>query len=133
MGLFNFGKKNNTQENSQPRNPSTMIFFRVLAVGYVLWILKDLIKAYIEGGPDAPSLILIIITSVVFVGAGAWILIASFRDYKRMKAEFDAYNEQVAEQYRLEEEAKARAQEDYEEATEDYEEVIEEEPEETEE
>lgn len=133
MGLFNFGKKIDTQENSQPRNPSTMIFFRLLAVGYVLWIVKDLIKAYIEGGPDAPSLVVIIVSTIVFVAASVWIVVFSIRQYKGMKAEFDAYNEQVAEQYRLEEEAKARAQEDYEEATEDYEEVIEEELEETEE
>lgn len=133
MGLFNFGKKNTQEENRQPGNPTTMIFFRLLAVGYVLWIWKDLIKAYIEGGADAPSLTMVIVTGVIFVGTGAWILITSFRQYKRMKAEYDAYNDDVAEQYRLEEEAKARAEEEYEEVAEDYEEYAEEEYEETEE
>ena len=121
MGLFNFGKNKDKQENTPPRNPSTMIFFRLLAVGYVLWIWKDLVKALIEGGPEAPSLTMVIISGVVFIGAGVWIVITSLRDYKRMKAEFDAYNDQVAEEYRLEEEAKARAEEDYEEVEEDYE------------
>ena len=47
MGLFNFGKKNQeVQEDSAPQNPgnpSTMVMFRALAIGYVLWILKDLV------------------------------------------------------------------------------------------
>ena len=134
MGLFNFGKKKETQEeNRQPGNPMTMILFRVLAVGYVAWMYKDIVKAYIEGAADAPSLTMVIVVGLVFFVGCAWIIWESVKQYKRMKVEQDAYNERVAEEYRLEEEAKARAQEDYEEVEEDYEEETEEESEETEE
>ena len=132
MGLFNFGKKN-SQENQAPSNPTTMLLFRVIGVGYVLWLWKDLVKLYLAGGADAPSLKMVIITGVFFWGIGIWLLIVSFRFYKKMKAEYDAYNDRVAEEYRLEEEAKEKANEDYEEVEEDYEEYFEEETEEVEE
>ena len=130
MGLFNFGKKNDAQENPQPSNPKTALMFRLFGVGYVLWMWKDLVKLYIEGGPDAPSLNMVVISGVAFWGIGIWLIIMSFRFYKKMKAEYDAYNDRVAEEYRLEEEAKARANEDYEaydeEEYEEYEEETEE-------
>ena len=132
MGLFNFGKKKETQEeNRQPGNPTTMMFFRLLAIGYALWMYKDFVKAYLEGAEGAPSLTAVIIAGAVFAALCGWILWESIRQYKRMKIELDEYNERVAEEYRLEEEAKAKAEEEYEEVVdEEPEEEFEEEPEE---
>lgn len=131
MGLFNFGKKKETQEeNRQPGNPTTMILFRLLAVGYVLWMYKDIVKAYIEGAADAPSLTMVIVVGLVFGLGCVWILWESVKQYKRMKIAQQEYNERVAEEYRLEEEAAARAKavaEEYEEEYEEYEEYDEEE------
>ena len=133
MGLFNFKKKEQEEAVEetprQPGNPGAMVTVRVLAAGYLLWMLKDLIKMYIEGGPEAPSLMLIIIAGVLFVGGAALILWMSYKQYKRMKAEQYAYNEAMAEQVRLEEEAAAAAKA-AEEAEEEYEEAEDEETEE---
>lgn len=132
MGLFNFKKKEQEEVAEetprQPGNPGAMVTVRVLAAGYLLWMLKDLIKMYIEGGPEAPSLMLIIIAGVLFVGGAVLILWMSYKQYKRMKAEQYAYNEAMAEQVRLEEEAAAAAKA-AEEAEEEYEEAEDEETE----
>ena len=98
MALFNFGKKKQDEVDDQmpqnPGNPSTMIMFRVLAIGYVLWILKDLVQAYIAGGEEAPSLPLL---------------------WKQMKEAQKIYNEEIArmaaEEERLEAEKKALEEE----------------------
>lgn len=119
MGLFNFGKKKQEeveeQVPQQPGNPTTMIMFRIIAIGYVLWILKDLVKAYMEGGPEAPSLALLIGSIVVLGGGCVLIGILSYKHWIRMKEELREYNEevarQVAEEERLEAEKKALEEE----------------------
>ena len=140
MGLFNFGKKNpqekEVQEQKAPGNPTTMILFRVLAIGYVLWMLKDVVKAYFAGGPDAPNGWFVLISCVVLGAGCVWIAIVSFKQWKQMKEAERIYNEEVARQYaeeeRLEAERKALEEEFpddgeyYEEETEETEEVEEE-------
>ena len=118
MGLFNFGKKKEETEEQGPQNPgnpTTMILFRVLAIGYVIWILKDLVQAYIAGGEEAPSLPMLL-GAIAVLGAGCVIVgVMSYQQWKRMKEEQKAYNEEVARQYaeeeRLEAEKKALAEE----------------------
>ena len=119
MGLFNFGKKNpqeeEVQEKKAPGDPTTMLLFRVLAIGYVVWMLKDVIKVYFEGGPEAPSTLLVVVATVV-LGAGCiWIGFATYRQWKEMKKARWEYNEemarQVAEEERLEAERKALEEE----------------------
>lgn len=120
MGLFNFGKKNQEEqgeqkEMQQPANPSTMILFRALAVGYVLWMLKGLVEAYIAGGEDAPSLGLLLGAIAVLGGGCVWVGIMSYKQWKRMKEEQRLYNEEMArqaeEEERLEAEKKALEEE----------------------
>ena len=89
-----------------------MIFFRILAVGYVIWILKDLVVAYMAGGEDAPSLGMLITTIVVFGAGIAFIVVSSIKQWKTMKADFDAYNDQVAAEYAEEEASREEAEED---------------------
>ena len=119
MALFNFGKKKQEEVDDQmpqnPGNPSTMIMFRVLAIGYVLWILKDLVKAYIAGGEEAPSLPLLI-GAILVLGAGCvFVGIMSYKQWKQMKEAQKIYNEEVArmaaEEDRLEAEKKALEEE----------------------
>ena len=133
MGLFNFGKKNRQEEEAQerraPGNPTTMVMFRVLAIGYVLWMLKDVIKEYFAGGPDAPSGALVLGATLV-LGAGCIVIgFMTYRQWKEMKKEQWEYNEemarQVAEEERLEAERKA-LEEEYPDDGEYYEEVPEE-------
>ena len=140
MGLFNFGKKNQekeeVQEQKAPGNPTTMILFRVLAIGYVAWMLKDVVKAYFAGGPDAPSGIFVLCSCLVLGAGCVWIGIMSYKQYKQMKEAERIYNEEVARQYAEEErrEAERKALEEefpadgeyYEEETEEAEEEAEE-------
>jgi len=108
MALFNFKKKEEQEVEEQPQrqtNPGMMLMVRLVAVGYILWTLKDLIAAYMKGGEDAPSLTLVICAAVVFIGGCAWIAVASWKQYKRLQEEQAAAAEEAA---RLEAEEKAR-------------------------
>lgn len=111
MSLSDLFKKKPQEEpqNRAPANPTTMLLFRALAVGYVLWILKDLIQGYIAGGEEAPSLGLVIGAALVFGAGIAFIVVTSIKQWKAMKQEYDAYNEEVAAQYAAEEAAQAQA------------------------
>lgn len=119
MGLFNFGKKNpqedKVQEQRAPGNPTTMVMFRVLAIGYVLWMLKDVVKAYFEGGPEAPSGLLVLVAVLVLGGGCAWIGFMTFKQWKQMKEADRIYKDEMARQYaeeeRLEAERKALEEE----------------------
>ena len=114
MALFNFGKKKQEETDDQtpknPGNPTTMIGFRVLAIGYIIWILKGLVTAYIAGGEEAPSLPLLIGAIVVLGGGCVAIGIMSYKQWKQMKAALKEYNDEVArlaaEEERLAEEQK---------------------------
>ena len=114
MALFNFGKKKEEVDDQMPKdpgNPTTMILFRALAIGYVIWILKDLVAAYIAGGEEAPSLPMLI-GAIVVLGAGCVVVgIMSYNQWKKMKEAQKIYNEEVArmvaEEERLEAEKKA--------------------------
>ena len=95
MGLF---KKNNQEEAPRrPVNPTNMVLIRLLAVGYVLWILKDLVTGYIQGDPNAPSLLWMIIIAVVFLAGCGWILWMTIRQYKQLKAQQEAEAAALAE------------------------------------
>ena len=136
MALFNFGKKKQEEVDDQtpqnPGNPTTMIMFRVLAIGYVIWILKDLVEAYIAGGEEAPSLPLLL-GAIAVLGAGCVIVgIMSYKQWKQMKEAQKIYNEEVARQAAEEERLEAEKKALEEEFPEDGEYYEEEETEETE-
>ena len=123
MALF---KKNNpAEENDQPpRNPNSAVMFRLLAVGYVVYLCIQMVQIYLEGGPDAPSLAILII-SVAALGIGAAILgVLTYKEWKRNKAKYDAYMAEVkaeAKAAREAEEAEAarlQAEDEYYEALE---------------
>lgn len=120
MGLF----KKNTQEEAprRPINPTNMVLIRLLAVGYVLWLLKDLVVMYIEGGEDAPSLLMLIVTAVVFLGGSGWILWTTFKQYKQIKAQQEAEAAALAEAEAAALEA-AQEEEDWEEEPEEADEI----------
>ena len=112
MSLFDLFKKKEAdpQEVRQPGNPTTMVMFRVIAIGYILWSLKDLVQAYMAGSEEAPSLTLLIATIVVFGAGCTFIAISTIKQYRVMKAELAEYNEWVAAEYAAEEAARAEAE-----------------------
>lgn len=106
-----FSKNTGNEENKTPRNPSSLLTFRVLAVGYVAYLCVQMVKTYTAGGPDAPSLPMLI-GGLVLLGGGAVILaVLSYREWKRNKPVYD----QAMADLRVEAEAK-RALEEAEEA-----------------
>ena len=111
MGFFS--KKNKTEEEKKtPRNPSNVAMFRVIAIGYMAYLCINMVKLYMEGGPDAPSLTTLIIGLVVLGGGVAFMAFVSYKEWKRSKVEYDAYMAELradAEAKRAEEEAKAAA------------------------
>ena len=106
MVFFN-KKRESEEQNAAPRNPSNVIMFRLLAVGYVGYLCIQMIKLYVEGGPDAPSLPLLI-GGVVLLGGGALFLaFITYKEYKKNKISYDAYMAEL----RAEAEAKRAAKE----------------------
>ena len=111
MGFFS--KKPANDEPQAPRNPNNTVTFRVLAIGYIGYMCVNMIKLYTEGGPDAPSLTMLI-ASIAVLGGGAIFLAAlTYKEYKRSKIAYEAYMADLreeAEAKRAEEEAAAAAQ-----------------------
>lgn len=112
-----FSKPQNKDGQKQaPRNPSNVIAFRVLAIGYLVYLCSDLIKLYNAGGPEAPSLTALIIGMVVLGGGALFLAYISYKEWKRSKVQYDAYMAELraeAEAKRAAEEA--AAEEDFEE------------------
>lgn len=110
MGFFS--KKNENEEKSTPRNPSNLAMFRILAIGYVSYLCVNMVKLYLAGGPDAPTLTTLILGLVVLGGGAIFMALVSYREWKRSKAEYDAYMAELraeAEAKRAAEEAEAAA------------------------
>ena len=128
MGFFS--KNTNNEENTAPRNPSNVVAFRLLAVGYVGYLCIQMVKLYVEGAPDAPSLPLLI-GGVALLGGGAiFLAVMTYREYKKNKVAYEAYMAELraeAEAKRAAEEAEAAALEAEDEAYEALEEAEEEE------
>ena len=86
MGFFS---KNTEESNTPPRNPSNVVMFRVLAIGYVGYLCVQMVKTYLAGGPDAPSLGLMIAGVAVLGGGAAFLALLTYKEYKRNKVAYD--------------------------------------------
>lgn len=106
MGLFN---KNSApaEEKQTPRNPNNTVAFRVLAIGYILYMCVNIVKLYIEGGPEAPSVTGLILGVGLLGGGALFLAIISYREWKRGKEAYDTYMAEL----RAEAEAKRAAEE----------------------
>jgi len=80
MGLFN---KKETEQ--QPRNMNNVIVFRLLAVGYILYMFWEVLQMYLAGGEDAPKLWMLLVAFVVLVGGPVWICIMTYKEWKRSR------------------------------------------------
>lgn len=119
MALKDLFQKKEKEE--RPVNPNTLLGVRILAVGYLIYCLWSIVKMYMEGGEDAPSLWLLLLAIVVLGGGAVFIAIVTIQKLKQLKD---------AERARLDEEdALLAAQEEAGEEDEE-EEACEEEPDE---
>ena len=128
MAFFSKSSKDDAQKQA-PRNPSNVIAFRVLAIGYLIYLCSDLVKLYNAGGSEAPSLTVLIVGIVVLGGGALFLAFISYKEWKRSKVEYDAYMAEL----RAEAEAKRAAEEAEEDFEEDEELLLPEEGEDTEE
>lgn len=109
MGLFN--KQNDNEENKAPRNPSNVVLFRLLAVVYVFYLCIQMIKTYTAGGPEAPSLTMLICCVAALGGGAIFLAVLSYKEWKRNKVIYD----QAMADLRAEAEAKRALEEQEEE------------------
>ena len=72
------------KETRQVRSAKGALMFRVLGIGVVLYWLYGLISAYCKGGPDAPSLT-VLLAGIVLLGGGA--ILVSILTWKAWKIE----------------------------------------------
>ena len=111
MGFFN--KKQDVQQSNQPpRNPSNTIAFRLLAVGYVAYLCINIVKLYLAGGPDSPSITGLVLGLAVLGGGAAFLAVLTYKEWKVNKPAYDAYMAELraeAEAKRAAEEAQAAA------------------------
>ena len=105
MALKDLFKKNKEKEE-RPVNPNALLGIRALAVGYLIYCLWQIVKMYMEGGEEAPSVWLLILAIVVLGGGAIWIAIMTFLKLRQLKEEERArLDEEDAEQARLAAEA----------------------------
>ena len=105
MALKDLFKKNEEKEE-RPVNPNALLGIRALAVGYLIYCLWQIVKMYMEGGEEAPSVWLLILAIVVLGGGAIWIAIMTFLKLRQLKEEERArLDEEDAEQARLAAEA----------------------------
>ena len=111
MGFFN--KNQDAQQSNQPpRNPNNTIAFRLLAVGYVAYMCINIVKLYLAGGPDAPSITGLVLGLAVLGGGAAFLAVLTYKEWKVNKPAYDAYMAELraeAEAKRAAEEAQAAA------------------------
>ena len=69
------------------RSANSAMMFRILCICAVLYWLGELVVAYFKGGPDAPSLTLLIVAAIV-LGGGA--ILVAFLTWKAWKVEKEA-------------------------------------------
>ena len=109
MGFFS---KKPEAENQPPRNPNNTVAFRLLAVGYITYLAYSIVKMYLEGGPEAPSMTALIL-GVLFLGGGAvFLAVLTYKEWKTGKVAYDQYMAELraeAEAKRAAEEAQALA------------------------
>lgn len=118
MALKDLFKKKEKEE--RPINVTTLVAVRLLAVGYCLYCLWEIIKMYMAGGEDAPSIWLLLLGILVLGGGSVWVAIMTVRKVLQLRAahraELDAEDEELA---RLAE-AQAEEEETFEEEEETF-------------
>lgn len=97
MNWFKKNKTQETQETTPARNPDNIFLFRLLAVGYILYIVWKTISLYIAGGEDAPKLWMLCLSTVLLGGGAIYLAVISYKSWKQAKAQLQEEAEAQAE------------------------------------
>ena len=84
--------------NYNPGNATRALMFRLVAMGVVLYWLMQTVVAYFKGGPDAPSLTLLLVSIVVLGGGAVLIGWLTWKSWKAEKALAELQAEEAAEE-----------------------------------
>jgi len=76
-------------------NFTRVLTFRLLAIGFIVYTLADLCLDYFKGGPEAPSLLLILLSTLVLGGGAVFIAIVTWKEWKKSKAQEEPEEEQL--------------------------------------
>lgn len=85
-------------------NANQALIFRLAGAGLVLYWLFGIVKAFFEGGPEAPSLLLLIVAIAVMGGGAVIVALIAFKAWKKDKAEAEMTEEEVTQMEALREE-----------------------------
>ncbi len=113
------------EKEERPINMTTLIMVRLLAVGYCLYCLWQIIQMYIAGGEEAPSIWLLLLGILVLGGGSVFVAIVTVRKVLQLKAaERELLDAEDAELARLAAEAEEDSEAEEEDITdeEDFEE-----------
>ena len=80
MGLFG----GNNEDSKNRRNPDAVFGFRVLAAGYMLYMLYDMVQLYLSGESD--DIWILVAGIAVLGGGGLFVLISSYLRWRKEKA-----------------------------------------------
>lgn len=98
MALKDLFQKKEKEE--RPINVTTLVAVRLLAVGYCLYCLWQIIQMYIAGGEEAPSIWLLLLGIVVLGGGSVFVAIMTVRKVLQLRAaereRLDAEDEELA-------------------------------------
>ncbi len=91
MSIF---RKNDAQDSTQQETAyarqnrvRTTVMLRLLAAGYVLYLLYSTIRMYVEGGAEAPTVPVLLLSILVLGGGGIFLLMLAWKEYKRGQQE----------------------------------------------
>ena len=88
------------KDTKMPRTPDDlkrMLLLRALAVGVVLYWLYEIVVGFFRGGPEAPSLTLLILALVVLGGGAVLIAVLTYRFWKQQMAALQEAKEEPEE------------------------------------
>ncbi len=90
---MNWFKKSQTADDTPrvPKNPDNLFIFRLVAVGYILYMVWQCVQSYLEGGEGTPSLTVVILTCTLLGGGAIALGFVSYRSWKVAKAAYQAY------------------------------------------
>ena len=86
MAFQDMFKRKDTEEK-RPVNPTTLFGIRALAVGYALYCLWQIIKMYIDGGEEAPSVWMLLLAIAVLGGGAVAIAVLTLLKLKQLREE----------------------------------------------
>ena len=79
--------RKNDEKEKRPVNPTPLLGIRAVAVGYALYCLWQIIKMYIDGGEEAPSIWMLLLAIAVLGGGAVLIAVLTVRKLLQQRAE----------------------------------------------